>query len=182
MGLRRDTLLRSALLGAAGGGRSQSPLAAVALTVPAGERHRPASWLSSERATGFAVLAAVTELGLDKLPVTPSRISGAGLIPRVLLSGWAAAALAAQRAQSEEPAVWALPTAVAAGTAVVAALAGARWRAAVHHSPVPDWIGAVVEDAVVLALAAVACRPPKDAVAQEPRTPHPALGTIGAPT
>ncbi|MEU3465010.1 DUF4126 family protein [Streptomyces sp. NPDC006733] len=155
----RDAWYRAALLGVAGGGRSQSPLAAVALTIPAGEQHRPAAWLASERATGLAVLAAVAELGLDKWPSAPSRLSVAGLLPRVVLRGWAAAALAAHRTQSEHRRVWALSAGVAGVTAVAGAVAGARWRGAVHDRGLPGWVGAVLEDAVVVALSAAACRP-----------------------
>ncbi len=157
---RRPALWRAALLGAATGGRSTSGPAVLALIVPAGERHRPASWLASSRSTAVVLLAAAGEFGLDKYPGAPSRLAPAGFVPRVLLGGLAGAAVCAHVEQTEEPRRWAAPAAVAATAAVAGALAGARWRALVHRSPVPDWLGALAEDAVVLALAAAACARP----------------------
>lgn len=132
-------------------------LAAVALNVPTGERNRPASWLSSSGATAVVVLASVGEFGVDKLPGIPSRLSPPGLVSRALLGGLAGAALAAHLQQSEQPRRWVPPAVVAATAALAGTVAGARWRALVHRGPVPDWMGAVAEDVVVIGLASAAC-------------------------
>jgi uncharacterized membrane protein len=154
-----EQLWRAVLIGAASGGRSQTGVAAVALRTPGWEQRPPAAWLASSGAAAAAVLAAVGELGLDKYPGTPSRLSPLGLPPRLLLGGFAAAALAVRYDKDRRLRSWAGPAAIAAAASVAGAFAGARWRAAVHRSAVPDWVGAVAEDAVVIALAAAACAP-----------------------
>ncbi|QMU76788.1 DUF4126 family protein [Streptacidiphilus sp. PB12-B1b] len=150
-------LWRAALLGAAAGGRSMSGVAVLALSVPGTETERPARWLAGTGATVAAVLAGAGELVLDKLPATPSRLSPQGLAPRIVLGAFTGAAVTAHLEQTEEPRRLAAPAALAAATALLGALAGARWRSLARRGPLPDWAAALAEDAVVLGLATTAC-------------------------
>ncbi|WP_369253194.1 hypothetical protein [Geodermatophilus amargosae] len=137
-------LLRAALLGTAAGGRSSLGLATPALTAPS-----RLPW-----PVRLAAVAAVTgEVTTDKLPGTPSRTLPPSVAVR-LASGAGGSVLLARRGGGSGV----LP--VLAGVAGVAAgtLGGARWRRWAGRR-VPDWQAALAEDAVVLALAALACLP-----------------------
>jgi len=126
-----NLLLRAAMLGAATGGRSITPLAALA-----------------DR--GFlriaARAAALGELIADKLPSTPSRLSPAPLAGRVALGALAAGVYAHRQGRS-----FALPAAVGGAAAFAGSHAGASWRtfAARHDFAVP---AALAEDAATVAL------------------------------
>ncbi|WP_433891110.1 DUF4126 family protein [Streptomyces sp. CA-111067] len=96
-------LVGAALVGAASGLRSQTGLAAVALTTPAVHVSRPVALLSGHRGSVGAATAAVGEIVADKFPGIPSRLSPAGVTSRVLLGALAAAALAAAAARDPEP-------------------------------------------------------------------------------
>jgi uncharacterized membrane protein len=96
-------LVGAALVGAASGLRSQTGLAAVALTTPAVHVSRPVALLSGHRGSVGAATAAVGEIAADKFPGIPSRLSPAGVTSRVLLGALAAAALAAAAARDPEP-------------------------------------------------------------------------------
>ena len=128
-------LLRAAALGAAAGGRSVTPLAAVA-----------------DR--GFlrvaARAAALGELVVDKLPGTPSRLAPAPLAGRVVAGALAAGIYAHRRGRSVI-----LPAAVAGAAAIAASYAGASWRsfAGRHGLDLP---AAIAEDAATVALARAA--------------------------
>lgn len=134
-----SVLLRSALLGAAAGGRSMTPIAALT----AGSR-------------GFvrlaATAAALGELVVDKLPGTPSRVEPAPLGGRLVLGALAGGLYARRRGRNVV-----LPALVAGATAFAASYAGAGWRAyaARHQLAVP---AALAEDAATLALAWAATR------------------------
>lgn len=147
---RRDSarlLLRSAMLGAAVGGRSSLALAGPVLSAPAG----PRPW-RRRTARVVAVAALGGELVADKLPSTPSRLEPPVLASR-LVAGAAGAAALARR----EGAPSMLPALVGVATAGGACFAGVAWREwAGQH--VPDWQAALVEDAVALTLATRACR------------------------
>ncbi|MFI5892528.1 hypothetical protein ACIA5D_20715 [Actinoplanes sp. NPDC051513] len=132
-----NLLLRAAMLGAATGGRSITPLAALA-----------------DR--GFlriaARAAALGELIADKLPSTPSRLSPAPLAGRVALGALSAGIYAHRRGRSV-----ALPAAVGGAAAFAGSYAGAGWRAfaARHDFAVP---AALAEDAATVALTRTAIR------------------------
>ncbi|PWW23649.1 hypothetical protein JD79_02824 [Geodermatophilus normandii] len=135
-------LLRAALLGTAAGGRSSLGLAAPALTAPARLPVR------------LAALAAVAgEVVADKLPGTPSRTVPPSAAFR-LASGAGGGALLARRGHAGVV----LPVLAGAAGAAAGTLGGARWRARAGER-VPDWQAALAEDAVVLALATLACLP-----------------------
>lgn len=125
-------LVGAALVGAASGLRSQTGLAAVALTTPAVHVSRPVALLSGHRGSVGAATAAVGEIVADKFPGIPSRLSPAGVTSRVLLGALGAVA------------------------SVATTFAGAWWRRAQSRHR-PDWPGAVLEDAVAVGLAWAGC-------------------------
>lgn len=143
------------LIGVVSGLRSQLGPAAVALTTDPAERRQPAALLAGPWAAAGTAAAAAGEMIGDKLPRTPSRLSPAGLLPRLAFGAFAAAALNSRRHDG-------LPLAVAASVGAAAALggsyAGARWRRAVRDRGRPDWPAAVAEDACAVALAYAAVR------------------------
>jgi uncharacterized membrane protein len=135
-----NTLVRAALLGAATGARSATPLAALASR----GGHR---WLKV-----VATAAAGGELIADKLPGTPSRVKPAPLTARIV-TGALAAGLDARRRHRNVVGP-ALAGAVASATA---SYAGAWWRAfaADRGYATP---AALAEDATAILLASVAVR------------------------
>jgi uncharacterized membrane protein len=92
--------------------------------------------------------AAASELVVDKLPGTPSRLAPAGLTGRLVL-GALTASLFAQTRQAR----WLPAAAIGASSAAVAAKVGHDVRAVVTKH-VPDPAVAVVEDALAFGLAA----------------------------
>ncbi|WP_405592170.1 hypothetical protein [Streptomyces sp. NBC_01190] len=150
-------LASAGLIGLVSGLRSQSGVAAVALTTDSSATGRPGSLLAGRKATAVSVTAALGELVGDKLPRTPSRLAPGGLLPRLALGAFAATLLAA-RERPGAPALPLLPAAAIGATAAFAgARAGARWRQAAADRGLPDWPAALLEDAATLALAWAAC-------------------------
>jgi hypothetical protein len=145
---RAGLVARSALLGVATGCRSSLGLAAPALTAASG----------SPAGRGAALVAVGVELTLDKRPRTPDRTSPAGLPARLLDAAGGAARLSAR-----ERANGAVPTVAAVAGALGGSYGGIGWRrwAAAR---MPDRRAALIEDAVALGLAAVACLPGRDRV------------------
>jgi uncharacterized membrane protein len=93
--------------------------------------------------------AAASELVIDKLPATPSRLSPQGIVPRLALGALAASLSARTRQASWLPAV-----ALGASSAAVAAKLGHDVRARLaRHAPDPAV--ALGEDALALVAAAV---------------------------
>ncbi|MCY7395334.1 MAG: hypothetical protein LH468_04115 [Nocardioides sp.] len=136
----RGVLGRSLVLGLATGARST-----LALVPPA---------LGSGR-TGVAVAVAglvVTELTVDKLPTTPSRLTRAPLLGRLVLGAVGGASLARQRSLGV-----AGPAVAGAVGAAVGSLAGARMRE-VAAARGWTWQAAALEDGAALALIALAYR------------------------
>jgi uncharacterized membrane protein len=140
-----SVLLRAAALGVATGGRTATGLAALAFTRSAFLR-RP--WVR-----GLTALAAVGELVADKTPAIPSRLTPPALAGRVVAGVLGTAALA--RREGVSPV---LPVLVATGAVVAGSVAGARWRGYAASKGWPAVPAALVEDAVVIALAAAASR------------------------
>ncbi|WP_328472617.1 hypothetical protein [Streptomyces sp. NBC_00448] len=99
----RAGLVRAGLVGAASGARSQIGTAAVAVSGRAETAPEPLDLLAGRPAVIGTVTAAVGELVADKLPATPSRLTAAGLVPRVVLGGLAAAVLAADAVRALAP-------------------------------------------------------------------------------
>jgi uncharacterized membrane protein len=103
---------------------------------------------------GVASAAAAGELVADKSPRVPSRLSAAGLGPRLVL-GAVTAVLLARRSPAGPPPL--LAAASGASAAFAAAHAGSRWRRAAVRRTGVDAVGAVTEDLAALALAWAAC-------------------------
>lgn len=139
-------IVRSLALGLASGSRSTlgalGPVAAGVVSPPVPPRFRTAARVG-------AAVGILGELVGDKLPVTPSRVAGAGTLVRALAGAGGAVQL-----ERTVPAAAAGALAGAAG-----AWAGYGWRRLFAARGLPDWPAALLEDAVALALAAVALRP-----------------------
>jgi uncharacterized membrane protein len=155
-------LARAALAGAATGCRSFTGLAALALTTPRAARSQPDRTLRRRWVRAVTTLGAVQELVADKLPNAPSRLEPPGLVARAAC-GAAAGAIVGRRADEAAaemtPPAWRRPAAGAA-VALAAALGtswlGAHWRGYASSVFGTDRVGAVIEDAVALALAGAA--------------------------
>jgi uncharacterized membrane protein len=183
-----SALARSALVGAATGGRTFTGLAALTLTTPAGPVGQPDRTLQKTWVKGLVVAAAVQELVMDKLPNTPSRLEPPGLILRALAAAGAGAVIARREADGirpdppvvparvmapvvpafdePEPAPFEATTTgalvcvlVAAAAAVGTSLLGNRFRSALSARFGTDHIGAGVEDALTVAIAWSGARP-----------------------
>jgi uncharacterized membrane protein len=141
------TLLRAAALGAASGARSSAGITAVALTSGRDEEGALAPRLGSPAGTAITALMAAGELVADKLPATPSRLAGPGLLPRAALGATSAAAMA--RRDGQDPA---LPGVIGLAGAVAASVLGVRLRAAAARRFGSDKPGAFAEDAVAALL------------------------------
>ncbi len=144
---RRGLLARSALIGVAAGGRSSLGYLAAAR-------------LSHRRPVTIAAAAGVaTEIVVDKLPSTPSRLEPGPLAGRVAAGAVGGVALARR---AGHPLV--APAIVGGVSAVVGSVVGAAWRdvAARRGWTLP---GAVAEDVVSLALAWAAMRQPSTVAA-----------------
>jgi uncharacterized membrane protein len=117
----------------------------------------PLEFLVSTAARYVLLAAMLAELVADKLPFTPSRTRPGPFIARVLIGGFAGAALAVGHGQSL--AVGAVAGAIGA---VAGTLGGYRARTGlVRALPVPDYVVALTEDVVAVggALLIVAAGP-----------------------
>lgn len=144
---RRPALWRAAALGAATGCRSSAGLTALALRSPRTSGGLPG--LVSRPALRLAGGAAVAvELGVDKHPSVPSRLSRQGLPPRIVFASAAAGAAAHRDGFKRGTAA-----VVAALAAATTAIAGNRLRALAARRFGSDVPGAIVEDVAAVALA-----------------------------
>lgn len=128
--------------GAATGLRSSAGLG---ILVGAGEPGLPAA-LRTQGARTAAAVGIVSELVVDKLPQTPSRLERRGLILRVLASTAAGAAVARGEQQP-----LGRSAGVAAGAALLSAKVGHDVRARLSRSRSPLLV-AVLEDAIAFSL------------------------------
>jgi uncharacterized membrane protein len=150
-------LAGSALAGAASGARSATGLAALTLATRPGAASLPDRVLGRPWVKAAVGVLAGPEYVVDKLPATPSRLTPAGLAPR--LAGAAVSGVVIAR--REPDAVTAAgPAACCAviglGAAVATAWLGWHWRAWAAARLGHDWIGAGLEDVTTLTLAATA--------------------------
>ena len=148
-------LVRSALFGAATGGRSQLPSSALAVVLVAADQ--PAEGVTrlfaTRRARNVLVLGALGELVGDKLPKTPSRLQPPGLVARLGAAALGSAAIAVRAERSP----WLCAT-VGAAAALATSFGGARWRQTAAESFGRDLPGALIEDAVVAGTAYTSVR------------------------
>lgn len=141
-------LRRAAIAGTATGLRST---VAVAALVARRGRGLP-SLLTGRVARPAAGAAVASELVIDMLPSTPSRLSPPGLVGRLVFAGAAGALIARAAGRAVLPAA-----AVACAAAVASAKAGHDARVALAERFPPAAV-AVAEDLVALTLAAAAAR------------------------
>jgi uncharacterized membrane protein len=144
-------LVRIGLIGAATGSRSQSGIAALALTQPAGRGRGLSRLLGGDLRRRVYPLAAVGEIVVDKLPKTPSRLEPRGLVARVALGGLAGAMLGQRLDQGVV-----VSSVLGAASATATSYGGARFRREASKKLRRDLPGAVAEDVVALKLAWVA--------------------------
>jgi uncharacterized membrane protein len=144
---RNDVLLRAVALGAASGSRSTAGITAVALTSGIDDRGAVAPRLGSRTGGVITGLLAVGELIGDKLPSTPSRLAGPGLVPRLVLGATSAATMARRDGHDGR-----LPLLIGLAGAGAAAVLGVRLRAAAAQRFGSDRPGAVAEDAAAALL------------------------------
>ncbi|MDG4820450.1 hypothetical protein O7635_01105 [Asanoa sp. WMMD1127] len=140
------------LVGVAAGGRSMTGLAAIALTTRPGTGYAVLDRAASTPGRAALTASAAVELGADKLPRTPSRLSTAGLTSRIA-SGAAGGAALALRARRNPL----LGAAVGAAGAVAGSYAGAYWRRWIGREQVAAFVAAVAEDCLTAATALAAC-------------------------
>ena len=155
--LDKNLYLRAAILGAMSGMRSMSGPATItrrAAREPKGFEGTIFGWLTKRPVAVLATLGQVGEMVLDKLPILPNRIDPLPLLGRALLGG---SASATAFVEARRPVV--LGIALGAGAAVASAHLFYRLRIGASDGlHLPDLVGAVVEDGLVLALEQVAMR------------------------
>jgi uncharacterized membrane protein len=146
----------SALAGAATGSRSLTGAAALALSARPDAKAQPDRTLGRPKVKIAASVLAVQELVMDKLPITPSRLKAAGLVPRLVGAAGCGVVIAQRDSEALSPGVTAACALTAAAAAGGTAWLGARWRQAGSQWLGHDWIAALIEDAVAAGLAAAA--------------------------
>lgn len=145
-----STTVRAATLGAATGGRSMTPIAALSRATRAGTlklEDRRLSLLSRPLVARVLTLSAAAELAADKLSILPPRTRPIVLLARAAFGGLCGAIVA--RVEGEP-----LPLGALAGAAgaAVASIALTRGRRAIGTATgLPDPLVAVAEDVAVLA-------------------------------
>jgi uncharacterized membrane protein len=144
-----EVLLLAFLIGVVAGLRSMTAPAVVAWAAHLHWLKLQSSPLSSMGSTVAVVvftLGALIELVFDKLPVTPPRTRGAGLIARIVFGGVTGAAVASSGSQS-----MALGAILGAAGALAGAFGGYQVRVRlVRALKVPDFVVALIEDAVAI--------------------------------
>lgn len=153
----RTVVLRAAVLGLATGGRSAVGLAAMAMTTDSDDPAPPLAALTGPVLSRAVQLMSAGGMGAD-LPSTSSRLAGPALASRVGAGGISAFTLAKH---SDVPV--GLPVLAGLLGAAVGALGGARWRMHAARQGWPELTAALVEDVVVVALAAAVTRQGSDA-------------------
>ncbi len=146
----QHTLVRSLALGVLSGGRSSTPLAVLALNHD--NKAVKGDWqqwkaFSTSLGRGLLVASAIGELIGDKSPKAPARISPMGLVGRIAAGAFAGAALGTTGRRDLR-----LEGAVLGGIgAVVGSFVGWAARKSLSGAGLPDAVGALVEDAAVIA-------------------------------
>ncbi len=146
----QHTLVRTLALGVLSGGRSSTPLAVLALNHDnesvKGDWQRWKAF-STPLGRGLLVASAIGELVGDKLPKTPNRIAPFGLLGRVATGAFAGAALGTTGRRDLR-----LEGAILGGVgAIVGSFVGWAARKTLSGAGLPDPVGALAEDAAVIA-------------------------------
>ncbi|MBN8726269.1 MAG: DUF4126 domain-containing protein [Xanthomonadales bacterium] len=143
-------LIHSVLMGAVGGMRAMTPLAAIANATRTGvlpRRRGTPRWLAAGWLSAAAGALALAEMAGDKMRTAPDRTVVPGLLGRCATTAIAGAALAPPR-QRKTGAVLAAATSIGAAFATLAL----RRRAMRRHGQVRS---GAVEDAITAAAAAL---------------------------
>ncbi len=146
----QHTLVRTLALGFLSGGRSGTPLAVLALNHD--NKAVKGDWqqwkaFSTPLGRGLLVASAIGELIGDKSPKAPARISPMGLIGRIGAGAFAGAALGTTGSRDLR-----IEGAILGGVgAIVGSFAGWAARKLLSSSGLPDPVGALAEDAAVIA-------------------------------
>lgn len=148
-----SNLLANLAFGIIGGMRSMSGPAATTLAISRGALQvagTPLAFLGSKSAPWIFGALAVGELVADKLPFIPDRKSPPAFTARIVSGALSGAAC---MAENDEPIVGAVTGALAA---VAGTLGGSALRSSLAEAFGHDLPAAVLEDAIVLSLAALA--------------------------
>ena len=149
------SVFRPLVLGVVTGLRSQLGVAVLAWSEPASRRDtRALRLLRSAPGRGLTGVGAATELVVDKLPSTPSRLVPRGLAFRLL----AGAGVGALAANSTDRRTVGVASALGVAGAAAGTYAGAYYRTLPARTHTPDLPWAVGEDAVAAGLAATAIK------------------------
>jgi uncharacterized membrane protein len=152
------TWLRAAALGAATGGRSMTPLAAISRAAAAGKlqiRHSPLTFLAQPAVAGILKLMAAGELLVDKLPSLPPRTNPPSLAWRTALGGVCGTIMALTDERPTVPStLWA--ASIGAGAAAASSFILMRIRLSINQMGVPDPVVAMAEDVLVIAVSRAA--------------------------
>jgi uncharacterized membrane protein len=146
--------LRALVIGCVAGSRSTLPLTLLAWQKDPRQADTllPSQILDTKAARIIITTASVGEIIADKTPFIPSRLSPPAFIGR-LISGGLAGAIMAYRFR-ESPVLGAL---LGGGAAGFGAIVGYYSRKTLdEHTPIPDPVWAVVEDAVAVSLGLLA--------------------------
>ena len=149
------TLLLGLVLGMSAGMRSMTPIAVVAWAAQLGwpdVRATSLAFMASPITAWAFTLFACTELVLDKLPFTPSRLGAVPLGARIVSGALCAATVCAATHQ---------PVAIGAVAGIVGAVTGALagYHARRHltmNRKAPDLLVALAEDAIAIGIAVLA--------------------------
>lgn len=152
-GAEDEILARAVVAGLATGLRSQAPFPTLARAARAGRfgsnEGAPLGWLRSEPLGRLIAFSAAGEMVVDKLPFTPARIARQPLAGRLMFGALAGGAIGKEAGSG-----WSRGTACGAVGALAGSYAG-YWvrKTVVDRTPLPDFIVALLEDAVALGLA-----------------------------
>jgi uncharacterized membrane protein len=152
------TWLRAAALGAATGGRSMTPLAAVSRAAATGKLQihgSPLAFLARPAVAGVLKLMAAGELLLDKLPCLPPRTNPPSLAWRIALGGACGAMVASIDERPVVPGIL-LAASIGATAAAASSFMLMRIRLSLGRMGLPDAVVAIAEDALVIAISRAA--------------------------
>jgi uncharacterized membrane protein len=148
----RTSSVRAIGIGFVAGLRSMTAPAAVSWAASSGRLslgNSPLALLDSARAVHTTRKLALGEFVADKSPLLPSRLKPASLLFRLLSGGACGAAFSISEGANPRAGA-----ALGATGALVGSLVGYAWRTRVLPEwHIPDFAGALAEDAVALALA-----------------------------
>jgi len=143
-------LLFSFLIGAFCGSRTMLPTAVLCWFAFTGRLHVTGTWfafLGQPLVVAIFTTAAIAELLVDKLPITPSRLKAPLLLARLCAGAFVGAVLAAALLQSSK-----MGALIGASGALLGALIGYWLRTGcAARFKLPDYVVALAEDGITIA-------------------------------